>query len=343
MGKFNILVLLLVFVGFFGMPVQAKKKKIVFKAATVAPDHTPWAKSAKLSFKRIKKAAQKNKEKSKNYKFKAKIYFGGVLGGENETLRRLKNGNLDFWAGTNGAVSSDIKAFSALDLPYLFENHKQIDHVLNNIILEDAKRLFEKNGYYFNFWSENGFRSLATKKKAINSVKDLKGMKFRSQEQMNHLETFKSWGASPVPIPVPEVIISLNTGLVDGFDNTPLFMFATGWYNNVEFYTLTKHIFTTGVVLGSKKKFDKYPEFVKKAILAINWKRDQTVAQKSIRKFQKILLENLQKKGLKIIEPNAEQKKSFMKNTNKVYQIYRKKSSPEGRALLDKILKGLGR
>ena len=79
---------------------------------------------------------------------------------------------------------------------------------------------------------------------------DLKGLKIRSQESQIHIEMWKAFGASPVPISIPEVMSALQTGLVDGFDNSTLFTSATGWYpRHRPFCSIGSHVSARGYYL----------------------------------------------------------------------------------------------
>ena len=62
----------------------------------------------------------------------------------------------------------------------------------------------------------------------------MKGIRFRSQESMVHVETYEAFGATPVPIDNGNTLMSVQTGVVDGFDNTPLFAMAASWYQGLK-------------------------------------------------------------------------------------------------------------
>ena len=90
----------------------------------------------------------------------------------------------------------------------------------------------------------------------------------RSQESLVHLETYRALGALPQPIAVTEVLPALQTGVVDGFDNTPLYTFAASWHLAIKHFTLSEHIYQPGAVLVSKKEFDKLPADLQKVLTA---------------------------------------------------------------------------
>ena len=98
------------------------------------------------------------------------------------------------------------------------------------------------------FWSENGFRHFGTKDKPIKSPADLRGKKMRSQESFVHLEMWKAFGASAVPIATTEVLTALQTGTVDGFDQATLYAIAASWYKSIKFFTVSNHIYQPAII-----------------------------------------------------------------------------------------------
>ncbi|MBW2224981.1 MAG: TRAP transporter substrate-binding protein DctP, partial [Deltaproteobacteria bacterium] len=96
-------------------------------------------------------------------------------------------------------------------------------------VLKQVRAILKKQKLVFALWGENGFRSYFSRR-PIRSPDDMKGIRYRSQEALAHVAAYKALGASPVTIDVANTMTSLQTGVVDGFDNTPLFAMATTWY-----------------------------------------------------------------------------------------------------------------
>ena len=109
-----------------------------------------------------------------------------------------------------------------------------------------------------------GSASFGTKWGPVKLPSDLKGHKMRSQESLVHVETYRALGALPQPIAVTEVLPALQTGVVDGFDNTPIYTFAACWHLAIKHFTLSEHIYQPGAVLIAKKEFDKLPADLQK-------------------------------------------------------------------------------
>ena len=124
---------------------------------------------------------------------KVKLYLGCNIGGgsEKSLVSRCQRGTVDGIAVSTGALGNAVPELYAVELPYLFETHKQAHKALDAAtdILRD---LMEPKGFIFGSWGENGFRHFASKEKHFSSPGDLKGMKMRSQPAMPHVEMYKT-------------------------------------------------------------------------------------------------------------------------------------------------------
>ena len=131
---------------------------------------------------------------------------------------------------------------------------------------------------------------------ALKTKEHEENIKMRSQEQYTHTAWYRALGASPVQIPVPEVMQSLQTGVVDGYDNTLLYGFAVSWYQPVKHVTLSRHIYQPAVIAYSKKWFDTLPADLQ-AILMANRAADTASGRKGVRALTPLLEVNYGKAG----------------------------------------------
>jgi len=317
-----------------GARAQAEKPEFVLKMASIAPDGTPWSDHLDQWKKRVKKES--------GGRIKLKTYWGGVLGDENVTVQETHRGAVHFFAGSVAAISSGVPELSVLELPYLFRNLAEVDHVLDEVIYEDVKALLWERGYVLVFWHENGWRSMATRFGAIHGPEDIKGKKMRSQEADTHLQMYRAYGASPVPIAATEVLSSLQTGVVDGFDNTPLFAFASSWYQGVSHYSVTRHIYQPGIMVMSRKAFEKLPKDLQDVILKDGMAEGQK-GRKMVRALSPLLLKNFEAAGIELYTPNKEELLSLAKASEPVHAWFKKKKGKKAAALLGKIEKALAK
>ena len=302
----------------------------VIKVATVAPKGTPWS----ALMMRIKKRVMA-KEKAA---YKMRIFYGGKLGGEKETVRETREGRVHMWGGSTAAIATIVPELYALEAPFLFGTSEEADFVLDKYATPEVEKLLLAKGFVFYQWAENGWHGLALKERCITGLADLKGVRIRSQEAQIHLDTLKAMGASPVEMAVPEVLQSLKSGKVSGFSNTPLFSFATSWYQGIEYFTVTDHLYQPALIVYSKKWFDARPKAMQ-ALLLENREADQKFGRDGVRNIRDGLLDNFRKAKKTVCEMTEAQRDELRTATAGVFGDYKKKYK-RGRALFEAIEAG---
>jgi TRAP-type C4-dicarboxylate transport system substrate-binding protein len=307
---------------------RGAEPQYVLKAATVAPAGTPWAKQLGQVKKRVQEAS--------GGRIKFKAYLGGALGDEISTAEATKRGHIQLFGGTAGALASAVPELDAIELPYLFPNHTKADQVLDNAIRSDLEALLWDRGYKLIFLTENGWRSIGTNYGFVHGPADLKGKKMRSQESDVHVNTWRALGASPVPMAVTEVLSALQTGVVSGFDNTPLFAFAASWYQGITHFTLTRHIYQPGIVVLSRKFYESLPKDLK-TIVEGDMAADSKEGRSGVRAIAPMLVQNFVNAGINVHQLTASERSSFAAATRKVHGQFERKTSRAGKALLRKI------
>ena len=302
------------------------------KIATTAPEGTPWAKGI-TDFK-------SQAEAMAGGKLLVKAFLGGVLGDENETVQSCQRGQIQGVGVSTGALAAVVPELGVVELPYLFRSEEEADFILDGVILDTVEAALEAKGLVLGFWSENGYRSFGTTYGFIKTPADLKGHKMRSQENPIHLEMYRAFGASPVPIPVTEVLTSLQTGVIDGYDNTPLFASAAQWTSATKYYTVSNHIYQPAAIVYNKAWFDSLPADVQAAVKSprlglVKQMRDE------IRALNPILIENLTAMKVQVYTHTAADRALFEAPAKVARDAWLAKASAAEKALYNKIVAGL--
>jgi TRAP-type C4-dicarboxylate transport system substrate-binding protein len=278
--------------------VQAVKVKF----GTVAPAGTPWAQTLEDIKKRVKKASKG--------KLKVKTYLGGQLGGELEILQKIRRGNIQGGGLTSAALASVLPELDVLELPYLFESYEEADFVLDNYLFDIFEKLFLEKDLILVTWAENGWRNIGHKDKAILKPADLLGEKMRSQESKVHLAFWQALKASPQAISTAETLPALQTGVVKGFDNTPLFTLAAEWHTAIKHFSVTEHIYQPAAIVYSSRFWKKTSDSDKKILLDKG--RDLAPESRtSVRALGGELISVLKGSGITVYELTVTQKTAF--------------------------------
>ena len=275
-------------------------------------------------------------------KLAVKVFMGGILGDENETVQQTQRGQIQGVGASTGAIASLIPELNILELPYLFRTAAEADHVLDGPALATLEKAFRDRGLQLGFWSENGYRSFGTTFGFIKSPADLKGHKMRSQENPVHIAMYTAFGASPVPIPTTEVLTSLQTGVIDGYDNTPLYASAAQWLSSTKYFTLTNHIYQPAAIVLNKTWFDALPADIQKVI--ITTRTDLAVRmRKEIRALHPILVSNFTAMKVQTYTPNATELASFEGPAKSARDSYIGKASAGEKALYKLVTDALAK
>jgi len=303
----------------------AAQEQIRMRLATVAPEGTPWEKQLRSLKRHI--------EEESGGRIRVQSFMGGSLGGEKALVRRTAQGSIQAFAGSTAALGTLVRELNVIEAPYLFDSAQQADRALDGSAKGIVAGALQRRGFVFGLWAENGFRSWFTKERPIRNPGDLQGLRMRSQESEVHLATYRAFGASPQAIDVTNVLTSLQTGVVDGFDNTPLFAFATSWYQAARHLNLSEHSYQPGIVVYSKSWFDDLPDDLQAVLTSIP--QDITTdGRTQVRRMDPILVRNLERYGITVHRPSASERAAFAKIGRPVQDAAARRAGAQGRALL---------
>lgn len=328
MKKHILTALVLLLVAAFASPAAAQET-YTLNFGTVAPPGTPWSKQLKALQKRI--------EKESDGRINVKLFLG-TAGGETSIVRQTKRGELQGMGVSAGALATQVPEMNVFELPYLFEDTAEADDIIDNHLFTPVQELLRTYGFELYLFGENGYRNFAASGKCIKKPGDLADLKMRSQESWVHEEMYRALGGNPVRIAVPETLPALQTGNVQGFDNTPLFAFATSWYQAADHWTVSDHIYQPALVVYNKEWFDKLPADLQK-LLVSDRKKETEYGRKMVRALNPKLIDNLGNAGLKVCRLSDAEKAAFAKKSKPVHELFRKRVGKKGAELLDIVEK----
>jgi tripartite ATP-independent transporter DctP family solute receptor len=207
-------------------------------------------------------AAQKFKEeldKALPGKYDVVIHHSAALGSETQVLQQLQLGTVQMTICTTGPVETFVPEIKALEMPFLFTSYEAADKVLDGPIGIDMLKRFEKAGLVGMHFLDNGFRNVTNSKRAVTTPDDIKGMKIRTMESPTHLAIWRAIGANPTPMAWP-ITTQLQQGVLDGQEN-PIAVIYAAKLNEVgqKYLSLTRHVYSALVFVGSKAFVDKLP------------------------------------------------------------------------------------
>lgn len=208
-------------------------------------------------------------ETGTNGEIEVKVFPGMVLGQEREMMEMLKGGMIQMHMATAGSMGSFFPLYGVFDVPFLVPNYSVAFDVWDGWFGKKVDKLIlEKTGLRsLGFYGQNGFYNLTNNKREIRTVKDMKGIKFRTMTLPSHIAFFEAMGASAIPMSWAELYTSLQTGVIDGQHNPVGYIISGKLYEVQKYMTISHHLYAVGFMLVNEQWFQSLPENHKQVVL----------------------------------------------------------------------------
>jgi C4-dicarboxylate-binding protein DctP len=192
-------------------PAHAQSQ-IVIKFSHVVTNDTPKGKGA-LKFKELA-------EKYTNGKVKIEVYPNSSLFKDKEEIEALQLGSVQMLAPSTAKFAPlGAKEFEALDLPWLFKDDATYSAAMKGEIGKWLFQKLESKGIRGLAYWDNGFHMTSANRPLINPA-DFQGLKIRISGSKIADQYFRVLGSIPQIMAFSEVYQALQTGVVDGCENT---------------------------------------------------------------------------------------------------------------------------
>ena len=224
---------------------------IVIKFSHVVAPDTPKGRGAD-KFKELA-------EKYTNGKVKVEVYPNSQLFKDKEEVEALQLGAVQMLAPSLAKFGPlGAKEFEVFDLPYILPDKAALRRVTDGAL---GKRLFDKlqsKGITGLAYWDNGFKVMSANK-PLRMPADFRGLKMRIQSSKVLEAQFRALGAIPQVMAFSEVYQGMQTGVVDGSENTPSNMFTQKHHEVQKYITLSDHGYIGYAVITNKKFWDGLP------------------------------------------------------------------------------------
>lgn len=189
-----------------------------------------------------------------------KIFAGGQLGSERDTLEITTFGGLDM-NRVNLAPLNSIEPLTAIpSLPFLFRSTEHMRRSLDGAPGERILASLEPHGLIGLCYYDSGERSFYNSRQPILSPEDMNGMKIRVQNSDLYVAMIKALGADATPMSLGEVYQSLVQGVIDGAENNWPSYESGRHFEAAQYYSLTRHVMAPEVLVMSASRWRKLSE-----------------------------------------------------------------------------------
>ncbi len=238
----------------------AEGQPIVIKFAHVVAEHTPKGQGA-LIFKKLA-------EERLPGKVKVEVYPNSSLFGDGKEMEALLLGDVHMLAPSLAKFEHYAKPIQIFDLPFLFDNMEAVDRFQASAEGKALLASMEGKGITGLAYWHNGLKQLSSNK-PMHEPKDARGMKFRVQASAVLDEQFKALRAAPRKMSFAEVYQGLQTGVVNGTENTWSNYYSQKVHEVQPYFTASDHGLIDYMVITNTKFWKGLPDDVRAELESI--------------------------------------------------------------------------
>src|SRR5512132_2755861 len=214
-------------------PGAFAQQPVVIKFSHVVAVDTPKGKGAER-FKQLVEERTKGR-------VKVEVYPNSSLFKDGEEMEALQLGSVHMLAPSLAKFGPlGVKEFEVFDLPYIFDNYDELHKVTAGPVGKSLFKKLESKGITGLAYWDNGFK-IMTANKPMKLPTDCRGMKMRIQSSQVLAAQMKALGALPQTMSFSEVYQAMQTGVVDGSENTPSNIYSQKVHEVQKHATLTDH------------------------------------------------------------------------------------------------------
>jgi TRAP-type C4-dicarboxylate transport system substrate-binding protein len=254
------------------------------------------------------------------------IYPAGQLGDEPEMVRKVRQGTLQAVALSQVGLSHIDAGVSALHVPMLLESDAELDYVRHKLAPQLEKRLGEQ-GFVVLSWGDGGWVRFFSTKPA-RSPEDIRKMKlFTAAGDPEGERLWKEFGFNVVPLSITDLLLSLQRGMIDAFHVPPILALLNQSYTIANNMVDCKFSPVVAGTVISRETWEKIPAEMRPKLLE-SARQAGVQLQTEVRKLEQDAIDQMQKRGLKVIELTPDELKQWRTEAEKVYPSLRGRYAP---------------
>ena len=287
-------------------------------------------------------------EKSTGGEYSVELYPNGVLGdaastmeqmeklscirsstrGSSPRVRKASSGSLRHPSPADGALSAFAPDIQVFTIPYLFDNPTIAYDVLDG---DFGRQLFEKIAAETGFrvvasYDNGGYRNFTNSKREIRTAADMEGLNIRVQDSPVYLEMVEALGASATPVAFLELYSALQTGVVDGQENSCVTTLGASLDEVQPYCTLDGHLLGLAFLVISDTWYQGLDADTQAKVDEAG--REATIAARGICRYAEALaVDTMVANGVQVYSPTAEELETFKVAQEPVMEYLKKNLS----------------
>jgi C4-dicarboxylate-binding protein DctP len=241
----------------FAVPATVNAAPMVLKFSHVVAEKTPKGQAA-LKFKELA-------EKYLPGKVKVEVYPNSSLFGDKQEMDAIALGDVQFIATSMSKFGKYTRKLGVFDLPFMFKDMKAVGRFEHSKVGRQLLHSMENRNYLGLAYWHNGLSQMSANKPLLMPA-DAKGLKFRIQQSDVLEAQFRALGANPQKMAFSEVYQALQTGVVDGQENTWSNIWSQKFFEVQKTIAETNHGVIDYMVITNAKWWDGLPADVRNGL-----------------------------------------------------------------------------
>lgn len=276
----------------FAAPMAAQEIKL----ASVAPEASPWGQA-------LNRMASEWSRIS-NGRVRVRVYHNSIAGEEADVIRKMRIGQLQAAVLTSAGMKNVVPEVFSVSVPFMITSEDELEYVMERIE-PDLNAEFERNRLHVLAWSRAGWVHFFSKQ-PVTYPDDLKRQRLAVNPNDQELQqAFRIMGYRPIPMPQPDLLTSLNSGMVDAFYTSPLVAAGFQWFALAPNMLDLKVAPFLGAIVITDAAWRRVPNAIKDDLL----RSADAVANQiddDIRDLEREALETMRRFGLSVQELSPE-------------------------------------
>ncbi len=217
---------------------------------------------------------------------------------EGTLVRRLRAGRPQ--AAVFGLPGDIHDAFGVLSIPFFFESDAEAFHVVEKLT-PTFERILADEGLVLLNWGHAGWAHFFTEER-VESLDELKSTKvFTAAGDEKMLQWYKENGFNPEPLAVTDVLLGLNTGLINAHPSPPYVALLFQWYDKTPFMLDVPLAPVIGITVVAERTWRRISDEDQKILMA-SAKRLEERLLADVPAQEQESIEQMKSRGLTVVE-----------------------------------------
>jgi TRAP-type C4-dicarboxylate transport system substrate-binding protein len=308
-----------------GSATAALCQQTVIKMGTLAPVGSPWHQVLQQMGERWRTIS--------GGRVKLVIYAGGVLGDEPDLVNKMRIGQIRAVALSGAGMSEIEPGVAALQIPMMSESYEELDYIRDRLAPR-LEKMIEARGYVVLNWGDAGWVHFFSRNPVLH-LNDVRRMKlFTWAGDSDTLELWKANGFRPVALAATDILMGLQTGLIDVVPTTPLYALLNQTFGLAHSMLDVKWAPLVGATVVTKSTWDSLPPADRAEMLKAAHDAGYGL-RGSIRKMGDDAITAMQKRKLIVVHADAPVIAEWRQEAENVYPRLRGRTVPAG--LFDEV------